>query len=341
MNEIKKISQMLTQNREIISSNNSYTQDELMVSAYTLFYLPTNIPKLFFLFSKLRESIIKKILNGPFIDYGCGPGTFIVALTLYARENNLNVGKLFAVDHSELMRKQAVSLFAGFNIPSQVLNKNDFKSLPQNASLFFGHSLNEMEVDEIDEVIQKLNPQNIIFIEPGTKSFFSKLIKLRRYFSDLGFNSVYPCAHLSKACPFESNDNWCHQIVRTTLPPDLSRLANLCQLNRKQMPMIAHVYSKSDTLRDHKTLVQYKGESKFAWEWLSCQDEKQENVIKEFTFLKRNHKGDHINDLSYKRAFDKLSVGDRPQIQKVKERTDSNWEVKLLNLSNLDESAGQ
>ncbi len=332
ISRIQKISSMLTQNREVISTSDSYIFDEEMVSAYTLFYLPSNIPKLFFLFNKLPKDFLEKILAGRFIDYGSGPGTFALAVHLFARQNNWPVGSTFAVDHSSLMRKQAQKIFDGFNIKISVLDGKNLHNLPTQATLFFGHSLNEMEHSQIDKIITELNPQNIIFIEPGTKTFFQKLLKLRNYFHELGFNSIYPCAHLSKACPFETEDNWCHQIVRTTLPSELSRIADLCKLNRKQMPMIAHVYSKTDSLNNQKTLVRYKGESKFSWEWLSCQSEGEENIIKEFSFFKKNHKGHFKDEFTYKRIFDKLSVGDRPQIEKLNEKSDGKWDVKLIKL---------
>jgi len=59
-----------------------YIINENAVSAYSAFYLPTNIPKLHFLLSKLKNETLDDIIKRPFIDFGCGPGTFSLAMSL-------------------------------------------------------------------------------------------------------------------------------------------------------------------------------------------------------------------------------------------------------------------
>ena len=71
-----KISSNFTSNREKI---NKYVLSPQMVSAYALFYIPTNYPKLFFLMNQLPIEVREVIKKCDFIDIGTGPGTYLLS----------------------------------------------------------------------------------------------------------------------------------------------------------------------------------------------------------------------------------------------------------------------
>lgn len=330
LDEIRKISEMLTVKRQKISTKQSYVLNEKAVSAYALFYLPTHLPKIDFLLSKIPLLFLKEMLQRPFIDFGTGPGTFLLALSFFLEKEGLNIPPLWAVDHSNLMLAQAQKITEGFKIKANFLPLDSKAKLPLGANLFFGHSLNEMGLDHISLLINQLKPSTVFFVEPGTKDFFKKALELRDLFSSLGFHSVYPCAHLDRPCPLQKEDDWCHQIVRYSLPFDLARISQKAQLNRGQMSMTAHVYSKNKIAVEEWALIRFKGESKFSYEWLGCLGKNNDNYICQLTFLKKDHKNLWGEGVSYKKFFDDLSVGDRPQLEILKQKSEDHFVVKLI-----------
>ncbi len=76
---IKEISLKFTGQKSQIAN---YTLNEDLISAYSTFYLPTNIPKMHFLLSKLSDSVLSDLQDRPFVDVGTGPGTYALGLKL-------------------------------------------------------------------------------------------------------------------------------------------------------------------------------------------------------------------------------------------------------------------
>ena len=71
-----QISSNFTSRREKIEK---YVLSPQMVSAYALFYIPTNYPKLFFLMNQLPIEAREAIKKCDFIDIGTGPGTYLLS----------------------------------------------------------------------------------------------------------------------------------------------------------------------------------------------------------------------------------------------------------------------
>lgn len=82
-----------------------YVESEEMVSAYTLFYFPTNLLKLNFVLNQLSSNIQQALANSTILDFGSGPGTYSIGFLNFFRENF--EGSLILVDKSDLMLRQA------------------------------------------------------------------------------------------------------------------------------------------------------------------------------------------------------------------------------------------
>jgi SAM-dependent methyltransferase len=130
ISELKEISTNFTSKRDKIGE---YVVSKEMVSAYTCFYLPTNIPKFHFLMSQLPEKIRQRIGELDFLDVGTGPGTYLVAYDQYFG----NEKRLYGLDTSSLMLEQAKKLLGDRVVLSSAL-PIDFSG----GVLLFGNSLN-------------------------------------------------------------------------------------------------------------------------------------------------------------------------------------------------------
>lgn len=309
---IIEMSAKFTKKREQIGD---YILEHRHVSAYAAFYLPTNIPKLHFLLSKLPTNVLEDFKNRPFIDMGSGPGTFSLAWKMLMDVSS-HV-EMIGVDSAQIMLDQATKIMNGLYPKDKFLAVRKFEEKKANSILFFGHSINEMGIDKAQNHIMTIDPEYVMWIEPGTSEIFTELLKLRDVMLD-HYDVLYPCPG-NGICP----NNWCHQVLRTTHEPSVERLSQLVSLDRKILPMTAHVYrrkSKTAVIIKAATVIRYIQETKFSFEYEVCHlvdGENSNSVIEiqkkqlskeEIKHFKHSNVGDRINFEVEKMIGDKLRV---------------------------------
>jgi ribosomal protein RSM22 (predicted rRNA methylase) len=309
---IKDMSAKFTTKRDHITD---YVLDHRQVSAYASFYLPTNIPKLHFLLDKLPEAILEDFQNRPFIDMGAGPGTFSLGYKML-----MDVGahvEIIAVDTAQIMLDQATKLMNGFFPSSKFQAVRKFSEKKSNSILFFGHSINEMGIDKAQDQIMTIDPEYVMWIEPGTSEFFHDIKKLRHQLLE-SYDVIYPCPG-NAGCP----SDWCHQVLRTSHDSSVERLSQMVSLDRKILPMVGHVYKRKQkvVVENGPITIRFMNETKFSFEYEVCmQNENLENrnvvieiqkkqlsKIEEKAFKSANV-GERINFEIEKLVQDKLRV---------------------------------
>ena len=292
---IQEMSMKFTKRRDQIGD---YVLDDDHVSAYTALYLTTNIPKLHFVLSKLPKSILEDVYSRTFIDIGCGPGTFSLGISLL---NEAPQKEIICVDSSRTMLNQAERIIKGFFSTANVQTHLKYQEINRESVLFFGHSINEMGIDKVQAQIMTIDPEYLSWIEPGTSELFYELKKLRNNVLE-GYDVLYPCPS-SEACP----NSWCHQVLRTTHASSVERLSQLVSLDRKILPMTAHVYKRKANLSPSAlaTIIRYINETKFSFEYEVClfENGKNKNVIIEIQKKQLDKKTE--------KKFKNLNVGER------------------------------
>lgn len=317
------VSKGFTSQRDKITD---YVRDREMVSAYTLFYLPSNIPKLSYVFDMLPSSLIEEIKSSQVVDLGTGPGTFAFALEEYF-DGEIDV---VGVDSSKIMVEQAnkinKELYQNERISFDTSIPMEFK----DGTLLLGHSLNEMGVKNLLKIIDEFEPRTLILIEPGTSDVFKEILKVRNAMRDLRYNCAYPCADLNSSCPVakkleDGTEDWCHQVLRMTHESDFERLSQIAKLDRKTMPLIAHVYSKMEGTQSVKArMIRFLRESKFSFDWEVCYLKEGRLTTAKFEIVKRNLSKKEIKKLQ------KVSVGIDFNFELLKEISSSHMRVKLI-----------
>ncbi len=265
---LKKISFTFTQGRDKIQ--NIY-ESRAMVASYACFYLPTNAQKMNFFLERVSPEVIEEIRSSVVIELGTGPGTYLLALMDILGPEKMS---FFGIDHNPLMLEQAKKLQQELFPTADAYWREDVPSLPadKKITLIFGNSLNEMGSSLAFRLIERLNPAHIIFIEPGTKQSFLETSKLRSTLIGRDYNILYPCQS-NDPCPIIKNklDDWCHQVVRTSLDPSTLRLSQLVSLDRTVMPAIIHLYSKELSAENQSALIMRLLKSvKHAFFWEVC-----------------------------------------------------------------------
>lgn len=308
---IEEISQKFTVNREKIGD---YLKDPRLVSAYTAFYLLTNIPKLEEVLKWLPADWTLELKKSAFIDLGAGPGTFSLAWKSLGA-----TGEFYQIELSPLMKEQGKKLWEGLYQEKLYQGSRWDWTNGNSKFLLFGHSANEMGVDVAIDYIKRINPDHILFIEPGTKDFFPKMLKIRDFLLNEKFNVLYPCP-LPHKCPMENTDNWCHQFIHVKQDSEIERISQMARKDRKLLPLTVQAFSKTfHTQNPTERLVRVFPETKFSHEWEVC----HENRLERYQVMKRDLSKQESKDLT------EVMAGAAVETELVKD-LDQSKRVKLL-----------
>jgi len=281
---IEEVSQKFTTDRAKISD---YLKDPRLASAYTAFYLTTNAPKLKAALDWLPTEFKHSLKNLPLVDLGAGPGTFSLAW------RELFDGPVYQIETSSVMREQARLLWDGIHPGDSLHQLPGPREIPGSV-LLFGHSANEMGHKEALKYIEAINPDHVLFIEPGTKAFFQEMIIIRSHLLERKFNIIYPCP-TSLECPMaNSQKDWCHQFMKVRHDPEVERLTQIVHKDRKLLPIIMHLYSRIHFKQDSQRIVRVLPETKFSFEWEVCVGES----IDSYQVMKRGIEKKRLKQLS-------------------------------------------
>ncbi|MBF0298954.1 MAG: hypothetical protein HQK51_09565 [Oligoflexia bacterium] len=262
LKNLSKLHSNFTSERGKISE---YRESIALISAYTMFYLPTNIIKFKWMMYFLQHTIndVAKLENDmadcDFIDLGTGPATYVLAYLDYFSKFQTKNNKIYAIDCSDLMLKQAnLCVQSLFPIFKEKVSFGKWKahelqkivSSERKKWLFVGHSLDEIGQESVLNYVEKINPKVITFLTPGTSSSFKELMIIGHELRRKRYTMIYPC-HFSclsppnDHCPLlkqTQEERWCHQVIKGDFSEDVTRLSQLASIDRRYLPFIAHIY---------------------------------------------------------------------------------------------------
>jgi hypothetical protein len=294
---IEEISLKFTKERNKIGD---YLKDPRLVSAYTAFYLLTNIPKLEAVLKWLPDEWVDELKKCDFIDLGAGPGTFSLAWKSLISDSV----DFYQIEQSVLMKEQGKKIWNGLYSDKLFQGSKWEWNTPKEKFLLFGHSANEMGAEVAAQYIDKINPQHILFIEPGTKDFFPEMLKIRQYLLENGYSTLYPCPN-QEACPMKGSEDWCHQFIQIKQDDEIERISQMARKDRKLLPLTVHAYSRTfKTQNPSERLVRVLPETKFSFEWEVC----HENKLEHYQVMKRDLSKQESKELSSILAGAKLET---------------------------------
>lgn len=273
---IAEISEKFTKNRERISD---YLKDPKLVAAYTAFYLLTNVPKLEEVLKWMDPKWIQELKKCDFIDLGAGPGTFSFAWKLQGAG-----GSFYQIELSPLMKEQGKKIWDGL-YQEQLFQGSRWEWKTEKPKfLLFGHSANEMGFETAKRYIEDINPDHILFIEPGTKEFFGTMLEIRSWLLKQKYHVLYPCPQ-PLDCPMAGTKDWCHQFIHVKQDDEVERLSQMARKDRKLLPLTVQAFSKTFTFENPaERLVRVLPETKFSHEWEVCHN----NQLEHYQVMKRD-----------------------------------------------------
>lgn len=286
---IEELSRKFTVSRESIGD---YLNDRRLVAAYCSFYLTTNFPKLAQVMKWMPTEWCEQIKQCELIDLGAGPGTFSLAWKQWAQTSH----KVYQLEKSPLMREQARKIWDGFYAPQDLIQLTQWSSKSDLPKLvLFGHAANEMGAEQAIRYLEAIDPDHVLFIEPGTKSFFPEMLKIRDYLLQKKHQVIFPCPK-ELACPMQDSVNdWCHQFIQVRHTADVERLTQMVEKDRKLLPLIVHAYSKARKFyQSSERIVRVLPETKFSLEWDMCHD----NQLEHYQIMKKSMPKNELKSVS-------------------------------------------
>lgn len=300
---IDSLSELYVKNRHDLKN---VSLSPKLASGYLYFYFSTNIPKLFALLNLLPKDLVEKMRELIFIDVGAGPATYTIAWYSYFFNHFKVLPEISLLIEKDIQMKIIAEKVLDFYLPHEEIRISEnysainFEKLKKSVVLFFGHSANEMEVEEIFKYIDEIKPKFLIFLEPGTPEVFKHLISLRSLLLLKNYEIHFPCFTQSK-CPMQNvKDNWCSQYLHLKFQPEIDKLTQLSGLKRQHSSTCFHVYElmeREKLVISPKTtyrVVQGPLESKGKMSWEVCS---QEGKIIELETLTRSYSKGQIEEL--------------------------------------------
>jgi hypothetical protein len=276
---IEELSRNFTTQRDSLED---YLKDERLTSAYTAFYLSTNLAKFQAALSWLPLEFINLLKSASVIDVGAGPGTFSLAFRQWLKGP---IKRVIQLETSRTMAREAQGLWEGMYPGEEISFWDRAREVVTGpVVMIFGHSANEMGPEKVMNYINFFRPDHVLFFEPGTKDFFPQMLKIREQLLVQEFSIIYPCPEAS-SCPLSgSHKDWCHQFLQVRHDPEVERLTQLAHKDRRLLPIIFHAYSTTfRTATAEQRLLRVFPETKFSWEWEIC----DKNQVKKVQLLKR------------------------------------------------------
>lgn len=309
--------------------------DEFDVSSYALFYLATNYQKFKFIKERLPTNYFDHLENIDLIDFGTGPGTYL--LSFLDEVGHDKCASIIGIDKNPLMLRQAEELLRGLHPDAapkfKFISHDSIGEKKRARFLMFGNAINELDIETFKKVITNINPDYILLIEPGTPLVFNIVSTLRLWFQKSGFDCDYPCANFVSECPVakrvtEGTQDWCHQVWRGQHHESVERLSRLIKIDRKAMPLIAHLYRKNKSLENESVkskcrFIRFINESKHSFEWEVCLEQNAGLDLVRFEIPKSKL------DKEMKKKLKKVSVGVGVEFQIIKKLDSHKWRVQI------------
>lgn len=187
-----------------------YMADRRLRAAYVCYYVPINYAVTRIVLDELAG--YAGTLDGPALDYGCGPGS--AALAWGRPEIDLFDVVDEALDDADFLLRSM--------IPGARPQLRSEDPTGRYRIVFAANVLAEMSSAAPLRALldERLEPDGyLVVIEPALKKTTQRLMEWRDELAGAGFRIAAPCLGIAR-CPMRSNDAmWCHQDFPWTRPP--------------------------------------------------------------------------------------------------------------------------
>lgn len=246
----------------------AYARDLAVMRSYALYYMPVNMPKLWFLLDRCAPLLRALLAAHPaprVAELGCGPGTFLWAWLFWLRRHAPQALAAMAtrpvdsppwltgIDHAEAALTHARALgdalarWPDLAPHAPAWQPADWRAvpLPDVDLLLIANTLNEAADAPLPiDALTAWGGHTLVIIEPGTTEVFHRLLPLRDALLAAGWHCAFPCPRAA-ACPMAATfANWCHFHVNRFLLPHVQRMSNRAGRQNPRHHFVGLVFSR-------------------------------------------------------------------------------------------------
>lgn len=247
--------------------------DELDSIAYSLYFLPENIPKLYFVLSEVFERFNQYFNRVRIVyDIGCGTGTSSLVLRKIFHDRR----KIILLDKNKIMLDMARKIHNKMEDEDFDIICGDFLQnfrVPGTESLFILMNVLSENIERQDEIVERIkdmliaNSNNlIVLIEPVNQRAQTILMEIRKEFKDY---IVAPCLFKTD-CPLIKRENdICHFNIKQDISIKLQVVINAGH----RMSKFYYLVLASSELRSEDSLVrvlEYPHMTKYGFDIRVC-----------------------------------------------------------------------
>lgn len=235
----------------------NYMEDPRLRKAYLLYYLPVNLLKIHPVLDELALSgFFRSERPLKVLDLGSGPGTMIIGLLSWLKQNDLNIPlTVLAIDQSSdtlRLLKSSVSRFWDLPVNTMTTDLNSTVNIRDPFDLILaGNLLNELLPEELDQ-FQKTCRNGLkedgflLCIEPALKDTSRLLLNFRNTWLENGGYVYAPCCTHFPCPALNHPDDWCHHDVPWVRPEFIRYIDEQAGLIKKSLKFSYLILSRRD-----------------------------------------------------------------------------------------------
>jgi len=274
---LAELSETFTVSRSNIK--NRYLDDPNTRAAYLLYFLPSNLPKIWYVLDELSRhpAILKGRDRLRILDLGAGVGTASIAAVWRISETLPEVRNLeiVAVDNTisalsdcrwfvdriaAVARQNGSSITVELRTEAQNVEKYTSADSGNYDLIFLSNSLNELFRNTADPLMERTRYLDrfcnqyladdgaVIIIEPALLDVSRSFHIVRNQLIDAGWHLHSPCVS-DRQCPMLLRDrDWCHHVLDWHRPRVVKQLDEMIG-NRKEHLKFSYIVLRKDNLR--------------------------------------------------------------------------------------------
>ena len=239
-----------------------YLRNRDLLSAYGNYVVCAQAPKLPPILNRLRLPSDRPVRV---LELGCGPGTGVAGLGLWAADRGLMVEHLAtdrvqeALDATETLAETlglsgvtTVKLDLSSTIARQIGRQEPFDLI------LCMNVLNELPIERFPLLIREfahwLRPDGfLVAIEPAARVPARHILEVRQLLLDKDWHVHAPCPHEAECPAFEQEEDWCHDAWGFERPDFMAEMDRLVGTRRESLKATWFVFSQTAANRDDDT----------------------------------------------------------------------------------------
>ncbi len=232
-----------------------YLRSSQLLSAYGSYIVCAQAPKLSPVLNRLQLPSGRPVR---ILELGCGPGTGVAGVGLWATDRGLQIEHL-ATDRVPEALEATESLAKTLGLTGVTTTKLDLSSTIARQIgrqdrfdiILCMNVLNELPIERFPLLIREfahwLDPEGyLVAIEPAAREPARHVLEVRQLLLDKDWYIHAPCPHQAECPAFTEEDDWCHDAWSFERPDFMAEMDRMVGTRRETLKATWFVFSQTE-----------------------------------------------------------------------------------------------